>query len=123
MKTTEVEEAKRRFQEWDAEEAPAIAVSIQAGGEGHTLTAAQDIALVQLPWTPTEVDQVVSRLHRIGQEGSVLATTFVADGTIDEDFVDILDSKRAVVEAATEGRTIQPSATVGDIMLRFAGLD
>lgn len=122
MKTVDVEENKRRFQKWPPEEAPVIVVSIQAGGEGHTLTAAQDILIVEEPWTPTEVDQVVSRLHRIGQEGSVLATHMLAEGTIDEDMYRIVEDKRRVVEAATEGRTVKPTATVGDLLLSFAGI-
>lgn len=122
MKVSEVEEAKRRFQQWSPEEAPVIVVSILAGGEGHTLTAAQDILIVEEPWTPTDVDQVIARLHRIGQEGSVLATHMLAEGTIDLDLYDILADKRRVVEAATEWRRVAPTKSVGNLLVRLAGL-
>lgn len=122
MKTADVEEAKRRFQTWSAEDAPVIAIGIAAGGEGHTLTAAQDIDLVQQPWTPTETDQVVSRLHRIGQEGSVMATNMLAEDTIDEDMYDIVEHKRVVVEAATEGREAPAGATIGGLFQKFIAM-
>ena len=100
MSVQAVEAAKKRFQE---EEDPVIVLSIQAAKTGHTLTAAQDILFVEQPWTPADVSQTYSRLHRIGQQGSVTATYMLTAGTVDEDIYDLLAEKRAVVDQATEG--------------------
>lgn len=124
MPVTEVEAAKKRFQEGTVEDSPVIVLSIQAAGTGHTLTAAQNILLVELPWTPADVSQVIARLHRIGQEGSVLATYMLAEGTIDEDIMDMLDAKERIVNAATEGdRTGQ--ADMSGLLMKMVrmGLD
>ena len=99
----EIEEHKRRFQELSAEEAPCIVLSIQAAKTGHTLTAAQDICFVELPWTPADLDQTTARLHRIGQRGSVTATYLLAEGTIDERIYELIAAKRSIVEVAIEG--------------------
>ena len=100
MSVEAVEDAKKRFQE---EDDPVIVLSIQAAKTGHTLTAAQDILFVEEPWTPADVDQTYSRLHRIGQEGSVMATYMLTAGTVDEEIYDLIEAKRLVVNTATEG--------------------
>lgn len=103
MTVETVEEHKAIFQSKSCEEAPVIVLSIQAAKTGHTLTAAQNVLFVELPWTPADVDQTYSRCHRIGQEGSVTATYMLASGTIDEEIYSLIDEKRAVVNAAIDG--------------------
>ena len=103
MTVEAVEEAKKRFQEDTPGESPVIVLSIQAAKTGHTLTSAQDILFIEMPWTPADVDQTYSRLHRIGQKGSVTATYMLASGTVDEEIYDLIEEKRRVVDLATEG--------------------
>jgi len=103
MAVEEVEENKRRFQTEGVESAPVMVLSIQAAKTGHTLTAAEDCLFVELPWTPADVDQTYSRLHRLGQKGSVTATYILTSGTIDEDIYSIIERKRSVVDAAVDG--------------------
>lgn len=103
MSVEEVEEHKKKFQTLPVSEAPVIVLSIQAAKTGHTLTAAQDVLFVELPWTPADVDQTYSRCHRIGQMGSVTATYILASKTIDEEIYSLIERKRGVVTAAVEG--------------------
>lgn len=103
MAVEEVEENKRRFQTESVEDAPVIVLSIQAAKTGHTLTAAEECLFVELPWTPADVDQTYSRLHRIGQKGSVTATYMLTSNTIDEEIYEIIEKKRSVVDAAVDG--------------------
>ena len=103
MSVEEVEAQKARFQSEPVETAPVIVLSIQAAKTGHTLTAAQDILFVELPYTPADLDQTYSRLHRIGQTGSVTTTYMLVNGTIDEEIYALIEKKRKVVNAAVEG--------------------
>jgi len=103
MKVDAVEQAKKDFQELSIEDAPVIVLSIQAAKTGHTLTAAQKVLFVELPWTPADVDQLYSRCHRLGQKGSVMVTYGIASGTIDEDILRLIKSKRRVTTVAIEG--------------------
>lgn len=100
-----VEEYKELFQTGDVEDAPVMVLSIQAAKTGHTLTAAQDVLFVELPWTPADVDQTYSRCHRLGQKGSVNVTYMLCEGTIDQEIHAIINEKRDVVNAAVEGGT------------------
>lgn len=101
MKIEDVEEAKRKFQ--NDSSATVMVLSIQAAKTGHTLTAAQDILFVELPFTPADVDQTYSRLHRHGQTGSVTATYMLMSGTIDEAIYGLIEKKRKVVNSAVDG--------------------
>lgn len=114
MKNEEIEENKRKFQEGDA---PVMVISIQAGGTGHTLTAAQDCLIAELPWMPSDVDQLIGRLHRIGQKGSVLGVEMVAEQTIDQQMMDLLDRKARIVKAATEGENIREQSLASDVLM------
>lgn len=115
MKTEDVEEHKRRFQE--DPDTGVIAISMEAAKMGHTLTAASDVIFVELPWTPADVDQTYSRCHRIGQKGTVTAHYLLAANTIDEMIFKIIESKRAVVDAATDGGEILSEAGVAQQIL------
>lgn len=104
MDVADVELYKEMFQQRSASEAPVMVLSIQAAKTGHTLTASQDVLFVEMPWTPSDVDQTYSRCHRLGQKGSVTATYMLCQGTIDEKIYDVIEEKRNVVNAATEGK-------------------
>lgn len=118
----EIEEMKVRFQNEHVSGAPAIVLSIQAAKTGHTLTAAQNICFVELPWTPADLDQTTARLHRIGQQGSVEATYLLCEGTVDEQVYDLLGRKRKIVEMAIDGRVTseEEGGDVGDLVELFA---
>jgi len=111
MTVEDVEEAKRKFQ--TDPEAKVITLSIQAAKTGHTLTAAQNIIFVELPWTPADVDQTYSRLHRMGQKGSVTATYALCANTIDEEIYALIASKRSVVSTAVDGGSPDAEVDIG----------
>jgi SNF2 family DNA or RNA helicase len=96
-----------------------IVLNLQAGGVGLTLTAGSDVCFVQQGWTPGEHDQAEDRCHRIGQQNSVQAWYLIGVNTIDEDIYDLIDVKRAVVDAVTEGDEVQQASVVGDLMKRL----
>ena len=122
MSVEEVEEQKRKFQTLPVSEAPVIVLSIQAAKTGHTLTSAQDVLFVELPWTPADVDQTYSRCHRLGQKGSVVATYMLTDGTIDEDIYSLIERKRSVVNVATDGGTPVGEADTAQLLFDLMGM-
>lgn len=85
-----------RFQNDDS--CKAVVVSIMAGKEGITLTAANSIATLELGWNPATHSQMEDRLHRIGQKSAVIAYYLLAAGTVEEDIAEIIDSKRPIIQ-------------------------
>jgi SWI/SNF-related matrix-associated actin-dependent regulator of chromatin subfamily A-like protein 1 len=64
---------------------------------------AAGVAFVELPWRPGDLSQAEDRCHRIGQDDSVTAWYLLAAGTIEERIARMIDAKRVVVDATTDG--------------------
>lgn len=67
--------------------------NIQAAGTGITLTAAHEVAFLEMDWVPANNAQAAMRCHRIGQTKSVRVRTFTLAGSVDEDVVKTLTRK------------------------------
>jgi SWI/SNF-related matrix-associated actin-dependent regulator 1 of chromatin subfamily A len=76
--------------------------NIQAAGVGITLTAASDVAFLELGWTPALHDQAEDRCHRIGQKNAVNVVYLLAEKTIDAQIAAMLEQKRDVIDRITE---------------------
>ena len=98
-----------------------ITCSLRAGSEGHTLTAAQNVAFVEEPWTPGNVAQAVARCYgRLNDPHGVVAWHLVAAGTIDEDMVDLIASKAEVTNQVADGKDAEKTTAVSGILERIA---
>lgn len=95
--------------------------TMKAGGVGITLTAASDVLFIEQGWTPADMDQAADRAHRIGQHDSVTAWTLIAEGTIDEDIKELINYKRGLVDASTDGKLMDDRQNVlTDLLIRLA---
>ena len=77
--------------------------NIQAAGVGITLTAASHVAFLELPWSPSMLDQAEDRLHRIGQTRAVNVWYLLAPDSIEMKIMTLLDRKRRVVGSIIDG--------------------
>jgi SWI/SNF-related matrix-associated actin-dependent regulator 1 of chromatin subfamily A len=79
--------------------------NIQAAGAGITLTAATHAIFIEQDWTPGNMDQAEDRLHRIGQDGSVLIQHLVLNDSLDAKMAVTIDQKRdTIVQALDTGK-------------------
>lgn len=76
-----------------------IICSIKAASAGTTLTAASDVAFIELPWTYADCDQAESRAHRIGQKDSVNCYYLLGRRTIDQKLYRIIEEKKHISNA------------------------
>ena len=76
-----------------------IICSIKAASAGITLTAASDVAFIELPWTYADCDRAESRAHRIGQKDSVNCYYLLGRRTIDQKLYRIIEEKKHISNA------------------------
>ncbi|MGI8944609.1 MAG: DEAD/DEAH box helicase [Thermoleophilaceae bacterium] len=98
-----------------------IVCSIKAASQGLTLTRASNVAFVELDWTPARHDQAEDRLHRIGQESAVTAWYLLAPNTIDETMAELLQRKRALIDAVTDGQVRDEEPMVAAVVRELRG--
>ena len=72
--------------------------SIKAAGVGITLTAASHAVFVELDWTPAIMSQSEDRLHRKGQEQSVLIQHLVFNNSLDAKMAKMLIEKQKIID-------------------------
>lgn len=60
-----------------------LIIGNSAMGVGLNLTAASDVVMVEPSWVPGDNDQMVDRLHRIGQKYQVVVHNLVVQGSLD----------------------------------------
>lgn len=63
-------------------------------GEGLNLTEAEVVVWLDLDWVPSAHEQGVGRAHRRGQERPVHVVYLLAEGTVDEHVLAVLEDKR-----------------------------
>jgi SWI/SNF-related matrix-associated actin-dependent regulator of chromatin subfamily A-like protein 1 len=78
-----------------------IVCSISAAAEGHTLTAASNLGMVELPWHFGKAEQIEDRIHRIGQYMPVTIAYFLADHTIDRKIYNLIMDKKEMHDGIT----------------------
>jgi len=77
-----------------------ILVSSEAGGEGRNFQFCHILVNYDLPWNPMRIEQRIGRLDRVGQKSNVLIYNFAVQGTLDEQILDVLDTRiRLFVES------------------------
>jgi SWI/SNF-related matrix-associated actin-dependent regulator 1 of chromatin subfamily A len=113
--------AVRAFQAAGTTENPLIVCSIEVAGQGITLTRSSNVAFLELDWTPAKHDQAEDRCHRIGQQDAVNATYLLAADTIDETIATLLERKRSVIGAVTDGRDEDERGVVDGLVAELRG--
>jgi superfamily II DNA or RNA helicase len=98
-----------------------LVCATRVAGQGITLTRASNVAFLDLEWTPAMHDQAEDRCHRIGQHDAVTAWYLLAAKTIDETMLELIERKRKVVDAVTDGRAQEDEAVMEGVVRALRG--
>jgi SWI/SNF-related matrix-associated actin-dependent regulator 1 of chromatin subfamily A len=113
---------QRAVDAFQREDGPQLIVcSMRAASQGITLTRASNVAFLELDWTPARHDQAEDRLHRIGQESAVTAWYLLAPDTIDETMAELLQRKRSLIDAVTDGQVHDGERLVDAVVRELRG--
>lgn len=93
--------------------------NINAAGVGITLTAAHNVAFIELPWTPGLLDQAEDRCNRIGQKNAVNVWYLIPKDTIEEQLAKVIDEKREVITAVLDGEEIEETSMLTALIESF----
>lgn len=63
-----------------------------------------DVAFAECCWSPSDMDQASSRLHRSGQKGCVTVHMLIAPGTVDEVQLEALDTRGDSMSTIVDGK-------------------
>ncbi|CAB4183432.1 HepA Superfamily II DNA/RNA helicases, SNF2 family [uncultured Caudovirales phage] len=95
----------QEFQEGDID---VMICTLDAGGVGITLTAADTVIFLERDWTPAINEQAEDRLHRIGQDRNVTVIILQGVDTIDTDRVAPANElKSAIVGSVIQQDTVR----------------
>jgi superfamily II DNA or RNA helicase len=78
-------------------------LATDAGGVGLNLQHASAVVNLDLPWNPAVLEQRIGRVHRLGQHRPVRVVNFVAQGTIEEGMLGLLEFKKSVFSGVLDG--------------------
>jgi SNF2 family DNA or RNA helicase len=92
------EEAVREFQD-EYGEPWIMLINMFAGGEGITIDRADDMVLLDVPWTSDQEKQVISRIHRVSRIHSVTAYRLLTPGTVEENMANASEEQRRILKS------------------------
>lgn len=89
------------------EDCKLVVLQIQAGGVGINLTAASNVAFIELAWTPADLEQAEDRVWgRIDNLHGANIWYLMTENSIDTDMYEVIDAKRQVVHATLDGSQV-----------------
>lgn len=101
--TTSPKKRQKIVDDFQAGKLKGVALTIQAGGVGLTLTRAWKVLFVDLDWTPANNCQAEDRVCRIGQMADkVEIIRMVSDHPLDEHVLKLISEKMKLIEMAIE---------------------
>jgi hypothetical protein len=98
-----------------------IVCATRVASQGITLTRASNVAFLELEWTPALHDQAEDRCHRIGQRDAVTAWYLLAANTIDETMAELIERKRGIINAVTDGKSMEGENVVAGTIRALRG--
>lgn len=108
MADSELQIAADRFQ--SAEEC-CILVCDELGGEGRNFQIADCIIHADIPWTPTQVEQRIGRVDRLGRTEDVRSVPIFARGTVEYDLFRLWDEGLGLFTRSMSGMEIALEST------------
>lgn len=86
-------ERQRVLRGYESGQFDVLVATIETVSEGLTLTHADTVHLIERSYRPFKNEQVVRRVHRIGQTRPVTILSYVAPGTVDEGVIELNKAK------------------------------
>ncbi len=100
---------QKTVKEWIANDDIFLFANMQSAGTGvdGLQHVCSNMLIIELPWRPSDLTQVIGRLERSGQTSATTVTYMLSDDTIDKEMWSMLSDKELVTEAVNKGVDIK----------------
>ena len=97
--------------EWQVNEKQFLFANMESAGTGvdGLQNVCSNMIIIELPWRPSDLWQVIGRLDRSGQKNSPNIKYLLSDDTIDIQMWEMLQAKEEVITAVNKGQDIKKS--------------
>jgi len=93
--------------------------SLKCGSLGLNLTAASRVVILEPFWNPFVEEQAIDRVHRLNQTRDVVVYKLTVADTVEARILELQEKKRALAEAAIEGKQAAGKFSMKDILKLF----
>ena len=96
---------------WQVNDKQFLFANIESAGTGvdGLQNVCSNMIIIELPWRPSDLWQVIGRLDRSGQKNSPNIKYLLSDDTIDIQMWEMLQAKEEVITAVNKGQDIKKS--------------
>jgi SWI/SNF-related matrix-associated actin-dependent regulator 1 of chromatin subfamily A len=97
------------LKEWISNDEPFLFANIASAGTGvdGLQKICSDMLILELPWRPSDLEQLVARIDRSGQEQVSNINFILSEDTIDKQMWQMLSEKEIMTSAANQGIDIE----------------
>ena len=102
---------QRIVKEWQVNNKQFLFANMESAGTGvdGLQNVCSNMIILELPWRPSDLWQVIGRLDRSGQKNSPNIKYLLSDDTIDIQMWEMLQAKEEVITAVNKGQDIKKS--------------
>ena len=93
--------------------------SLKVGTLGIELSAASTTATCELLWSPADHDQAEERVWLADKKNPIMAYYLIGSKTIQVDIAELIERKREIVKASTEGGKVTDMNVFADLLKRL----
>lgn len=104
-------------QQFQTDDDTRLFIGSRTAWQGINLTAASTLGATEFWWRPGDLDQMESRVYRIGQNSVSWIYYFAAAGTIEERMCEVIQTKQGVVSTVLDGGPTTEDINLYDLLL------
>ena len=109
------------IKEWISNDEPFLFANQASAGTGvdGLQTVCSNMLVIELPWRPSDIEQIVARVDRSGQQEPPNINFMLSDDTIDKQMWQMLAEKEVMTSAANQGIDIEKEQSGMKMVLKI----
>lgn len=112
---------QRIIKDWISNDEPFLFANQASAGTGvdGLQSVCSDMLIIELPWRPSDIEQIVARVDRSGQQEPPNINFMLSDDTIDKQMWQMLEEKEIMTSAANQGIDLEKEQSGMKMVLKI----